>query len=72
MNIVWDESFGQGSYNFYNHAKEVERQINNDDFVVSMVLNINNEMYSKIAKILEQGENDNIGRSVDYMMRTIG
>ena len=70
--IVWDESFGQGSYNFYKQAKEIERQINNDDSVVSMVIRVNNEMYSKITELLEYGENDNIGRSVDYIMRTIG
>lgn len=29
--IVWDESYRQGSYNFYKQAKEVERQINNRD-----------------------------------------
>ena len=56
--IVWDESYGQGSYNFYKQAKEVERQINNDDFV--------------IAKILETGETDNIGRAIDYCLRSTG
>ena len=70
--IVWDESFGQGSYNFYKQAKEIERQINNDDSVLSMVIRVNNELYSKITEILEYGENDNIGRSVNYIMRTIG
>ena len=70
--IVWDESFGQGSYNFYKQAKEIERQINNDNSVVSMVIRVNNEMYSKITELLEYGENDNIGRSVDYIIRTIG
>lgn len=39
--IVWDESYGQGSYNFYKQAKEVERQINNDDFVIGMVIRVN-------------------------------
>lgn len=70
--IVWDESFGQDSYNFYKQAKEIERQINNDNSVVSMVIRVNNEMHYKITELLEYCENDNIGRSVDYIMRTIG
>lgn len=68
--IVWDESYGQGSYNFYKQAKEVERQINNDDFVIGTVLRVNDEIRSRIAKILEIGETDNIGRAIDYCLRS--
>ena len=68
--IVWDESYGQGSYNFYKQAKEVERQINNDNFVIGMVLRVNNEIRTRIAKILERGETDNTGRAIDYCLRS--
>lgn len=70
--IVWDESYGQDSYNFYKQAKEVERQINKDDFVIGMVVRVNDEIRLKIAKILEQGETDNTGRAIDYCLRSIG
>ena len=70
--IVWDESYGQGSYNFYKQAKEVERQINNDDFVIGMVIRVNDEIRTRIAKILERGETDNTGRAIDYCLRSTG
>jgi hypothetical protein len=68
--IVWDERYGQGSYNFYKQAKEVERQINNDDFVIGTVLRVNDEIRTRIAKILERSETDNIGRAIDYCLRS--
>ena len=70
--IVWDETFGQGSYNFYKEAKEVERQINKDDYVIEMVLRVNSDLRERMLKILEQPVNDNTGRAIDYMLRTIG
>jgi hypothetical protein len=70
--IVWDETFGQGSYNFYKQAKEVERLINKDDYVIGMVLRVNSDLQLRMSKILEQGGNDNIGRAIEYMLRTIG
>lgn len=70
--IVWDETFGQGSYNFYKQAKEVEKLINNDDYVIGMVLRVNSDLQLRMSKILEQGGNDNTGRAIDYMLRTVG
>lgn len=70
--IVWDETFGQGSYNFYKEAKEVERRINKDEYVIGMVLRINSDLQLRMLKILEQDGNDNTGRAIDYMLRTIG
>lgn len=70
--IVWDETFGQGSYNFYKEAKEIERQINKDEYVIEMVLRVNSDLQLRMSKILEQGGNDNTGRAIDYMLRTIG
>lgn len=70
--IVWDESFGQGSCNFYIEAKEIEKQINKDEYVIGMVLRTNSDLQSRILKILEQDGNDNTGRAIDYMLRTIG
>lgn len=68
--IVWDETFGQYSYNFYKEAKEVERQINKDEGVIEMVLRINRDLQSRMLKILEQDGNDNTGRAIDYTLRT--
>ena len=70
--IVWDETFGQDSYNFYKQAKEVEMQINKDDYVIGMVIMVNSDLQLRMSKILEQGGNDNTGRAIDYMLRTIG
>lgn len=70
--IVWDETFGQVSYNFYKQAKEVEKLINNDDYVIGMVLRVNSDLQLRMSKILEQGGNDNTGRAIDYMLRTVG
>lgn len=70
--IVWDETFGQYSNNFYKEAKEVERQINKDNYVIGMVLGVNSDLHKRMLKILEQPINDNTGRAIDYMMRTIG
>lgn len=70
--IVWDESFGQGSYSFYKQAKEIERQINKDECVIKMVLKVNTDLQTQMLKILEQDGNDNIGRAIDYTLRTIG
>jgi hypothetical protein len=70
--IVWDETFGQYSNNFYKDAKEVERQINKDDYVIGMVLGLNSDLQQRMLKILEQPVNDNTGRAIDYIMRTIG
>lgn len=70
--IVFDETFGQYSSNFYEEAKEVERQINKDDYVIGMVLGVNSDLQTRMLKILEQPLNDNIGRAIDCMMRTIG
>lgn len=71
-NIVWDETLGQGTYNFYKQAKEVERQINKDEYVIGMVIRVNSDLQLRMSKILEEGGNDNTGRAIDYMMRTIG
>lgn len=37
-----------------------------------MVLRINRDLQSRMLKILEQDGNDNTGRAIDYMLRTIG
>lgn len=71
-NIVFDETFGQYSHNFYKDAKEVEIQINKDDYVIGMVLELNSVLQARMLKILEQPLNDNTGRAIDYIMKTIG
>ena len=70
--IVFDETFGQYSNDFYKEAKEVERQINKDEYVIGMVLGLNSDLQSRMLKILEQPLNDNTGRAIEYMIRTIG
>lgn len=70
--IVFDETFGQHSNDFYKDAKEVERQINKDDYVIGMVLEVNSDLKERMLKILEQPINDNTGRAIDYTIRNIG
>lgn len=70
--IVWDETFGKYSNDFYKAAKEVERQINKDDYVIGMVLGLNSDLQTRMLKILEQPLNDNTGRAIECMIRTIG
>lgn len=70
--IVWDETFGQSSYNFYKEAKKVEYQINKDEYVIRQLLNVNSELRTRMLTILEHGAVDNTGRCIDYMVRTIG
>lgn len=68
--IVFDETFGQHSHSFYNDAKEVERQINKDNYVIGMVLDVNSNLQERMLKILDQPLNDNTGRAIHYVIRT--
>lgn len=66
--IVWDETFCPGSYNFYAEAKKVEKQINKDDYVIGLVLRVNSDLRTRMLKNLEECDDD-IGRYINYILR---